>query len=120
MQQVRETMARLGAEPEAPQPRPFNPIDISRINPFSALFGSVAAGGISYGAWLALGGIVAFFVSHPLDDQIYVVQRLGAVARTILVCLFALGSGMSGVTSLGLGALFVRTSYGRVSGEFRE
>ncbi|PXF46640.1 hypothetical protein BWQ96_03629 [Gracilariopsis chorda] len=121
LQQVRDTMQRLGVEehPQTPSPRPFSPIDISSVNPFSPLVGAFGAAFISYAVWSALGYIAFFFASHPLDDQIYVVQRLSAVVRTGLVCLFALGSGISGVTSLGLFLLFGRTAYGTLSGEFR-
>lgn len=121
LQQVRDTMQRLGVEelPETPSSPSFSPIDISGVNPLSALLGAFGAAIISYATWSALGYIAFFFASHPLDDQIYVIQRLSAVVRTGLVCLFALGSGISGVTSIGLFLLFGRTAYGTLSGEFR-
>lgn len=46
-------------------------------------------------------------------------QRLSAVVRTGLVCLFALGSGISGVTALGLFLLGMRTTSAAITGEFR-
>lgn len=93
-------------------------IDISNANPLSAFAGAAGAACISIVAWKLLNATVQFSVSHPVDDQIYVVQRLAVVVRTTLVCLFALGSGISGVTALGLALLGVRTSYGIVTGEF--
>lgn len=121
--QVRDTMQRLGVQenPEdIPKPRPFRPIDVSRVNPLSAFAGAAGAAGISYAAWIALAFIANFFVTHPFTDEIYVVQRIGAVVRTVLVCLFALGSGISGVTGLGLFLLGIRTTFGKVTGEFRD
>lgn len=120
--QVRSSMQRLGVEetPAPAEPRPFRPIDISRVNPLSAFAGAIGASGISYAAWVSLGYIVQFFVAHPFTDEIYVVQRIGAVVRTVLVCLFALGSGISGVTGLGLFLLGVRSTVAAITGEFRD
>eukprot|EP00177_Eucheuma_denticulatum_P004088 GFKZ01007401.1.p1 GENE.GFKZ01007401.1~~GFKZ01007401.1.p1 ORF type:complete len:207 (-),score=18.06 GFKZ01007401.1:131-751(-) len=120
--QVRDSMRRLGIQdPENLSPAPSStvPIDISRVNPFSAFLGAGGASVMSYAAWASLIHIITFFVSHPLTDEIYVVQRITAVVRTCLVCLFALGSGISGVTALGLFLLGLRTSFAAVTGEFR-
>lgn len=119
---VRDSMRRLGVSdtPDAPAPRPFRPIDISRVNPLSAYVGSLGAAAISYCAWIALGYIIHFFLTHPFTDELYVIQRIGAVVRTALVCLFALGSGISGVTALGLFLLGVRTTAAAVTGEFAD
>lgn len=121
-QQVLETMRALGLsdtdQSSAPPPRAFSPIDVSRVHPLSALVGSFGAAGISYAVWSLLQFTVLFFASHPPSTDVYVVTRITAVVRTVLVCLFALGSGISGVTSLGLLMLSFRTAYGRVTGEF--
>lgn len=115
-------MERLGVKDDSDSaaPRPFKAMDISRVNPLSAFAGAAGAAAMSYGAWVGLGYIVAFFTAHPLDDNIYVVQRISAVVRTVLVCLFALGSGVSGVTGLGLLMLGFRTSFAAVTGEYRD
>lgn len=120
MDQVRETMRQLGIDENSqpPSSRPFRPIDISRVNPFSALIGSIGAATISAVAWKILLFVIEFSLAHPLDDQIYIVQRISVVVRTALVCLFALGSGISAVTALGLLMLFFRTAYAAVTGEF--
>lgn len=122
LSQVRETMRKLGIEENdktAPIPPSFTPINISHVNPLGAFVGAGAAAFISYIAWLTLGYTVNFFVTHPLTDQIYIVQRISAVVRTVLVCLFALGSGISGVTALGLFLLGIRTTAAAITGEFR-
>lgn len=121
--QVRDSMRRLGvadSDSSSPPPPSFVPIDISRINPLSAYAGAAGAALISYVAWSMLNFIVLFFYAHPLTDEIYVVQRLGAVVRISLVCLFALGTGISGVTSLGLLLLGAKTTVAAFTGEFRD
>ncbi|CAN8063993.1 unnamed protein product [Agarophyton chilense] len=120
LQQVEQTMSRLGVQQSRNSPPPplYTPVDISTVNPFNALIGAVGAAAISYAAWTALIFAASFFTSHPMDAQIYVVQRLGAIVRTSLVCLLALASGISGVTSLGLFMLTLRTAYAKISAEF--
>lgn len=122
LEQVRNTMERLGVSEVQTDESPVasNHIDISNTNPLSAFAGAGGAAFISFVAWQLLNATVAFAVSHPLDDQVYVVQRLAAVVRTTLVCLFALGSGISGVTGLGLALLGLRTSYGHITKEYSD
>lgn len=119
LKQVQETMDRLGVSktPPAPAP-PRRPIDISGVNPASAFLGAAGAAICSYAAWYMLNSTIRFAVLHPMDEQIYIVQRVTTVIRTALVSLFALASGFSGVTSLGLTLLGLRTSYAAITGEF--
>lgn len=119
--QVRDTMDRLGVSATPPDTSPTitrDYIDISKANPLSAFVGAAGAAFISFVAWQFLNGTIEFSLSHPVNDQIYVVQRVAGVVRTTLVCIFALGSGISGVTGLGLALLGFRTSYGVITGEF--
>lgn len=117
--QVRDTMERLGVNSDQPTPLPLTreTPDFSKINPLSAFAGSAGAALISVIVWRLLNATARFAATHPLDEQIYIVQRLAVVVRTCLVCLFALGSGISGVTSLGLLLLAFRTSYAVIAPE---
>jgi Protein of unknown function (DUF3082) len=120
---VRESMDRLGvseAEARRPAPPARRPVDISRVNPASALLGSAGAAVMFWAAWSVLQGTVAFYLAHPFESDFYVLVRINAVVRTVLVGMFALASGISGVTSLGLLLLFGRTGFAAVTGEFRE
>lgn len=121
LRQVRGTMERLGVDPNRStdvSPLPREPTDFSKINPLSAFAGSAGAAVISAIAWRLLNDMVLFVAHHSLDDQIYIIQRVAVVVRTTLVCLLALGSGISGVTSLGLLLLALRTSYAVVTREY--
>lgn len=119
MKQVQETMDRLGVSETPPAPAPLRrPIDISSVNPANAFLGAAGAAICSYAAWYMLNSTVRFAVMHPMDEQVYIVQRVTVVIRTALVSLFALASGFSGVTSLGLTLLGLRTSYAAITGEF--
>lgn len=120
-------MDRLGvADLSAPgsyvskAPKPRAPVDISRVNPLSAFFGSVGAGVMCYAAWHVLTGTVAFYTEHPFESNYYVLVRINAVVRTVLVGIFALASGITGVTSLGLFLLGGRTTAAFFTGEFKE
>lgn len=118
--QVEESMRRLGVEAEPkPAPPPFKPVDISRVNPLSAFAGSAGAALISYVAWEVLQYTIQFYIAHPFNTDMYIVQRISAIVRTVLVGLFALGSGISGVTSIGLFLLGGRTTIAAITGEFR-
>lgn len=119
LKQVRESMDRLGIK-DVPPPTPPPPrfVDISNANPASTFLGASVAALLSFAAWNMLNNAVHFAVTHPMDDQIYIVQRVTVVIRTALVSLFALASGFSGVTSLGLFLLTLRLSWATITGEF--
>lgn len=61
-----------------------------------------------------------YFGRHGLEEQVYVVRRIGGVVRTVIVGGFALASGFSGVTAVGLAGLAGRVAWERVFGEFQE
>lgn len=118
MADIRSSMERLGISEEGPSPpAERKPMDISRVNPFSALSGSVGAFLIAYVAWNMLQSIIALYLSHPLRTDFYVIQRINAIVRTVVVSLLALASGISGVTALGLALLAGRTGYAAVTRE---
>lgn len=126
MRQVRDTMQQLGvADNTANNPvvanTPARSVkDMGNVNPLSALAGAGGAALISAFCWTMLNATIQFALAHPMDDRIYIVQRVTVVIRTTLVYLFALGGGISGVTSVGLLLLFGRLLVARVSGEFEK
>lgn len=127
-QQVRDTMARLGVSPvtgsdreEVEFSRTLASVQaLSRANPASALIGSVGAAVMSSASWALLQRTIELAMLYPMDERIYIVQRITTVVRTGLVTIFALGAGICGVTSVGLLLLAVRVSYGMVTGEFNK
>lgn len=127
MQQVRQTMQQLGISDddvaegrEAAVKKPKTIEEMAGINPLSPLAGAAGAAVMSAAAWQMLLATVNFAAMHPMDDRIYIVQRVAVVIRTTLVCLFALGSGISGVTSVGLFLVGLRLAYAHQSGELRK
>jgi hypothetical protein len=119
--QVRRTMEELGVS-EVEKKKPVvnaKPVDLSHVNPLSALVGSFGAAAIAYAAWHVLMGTANFYATHPFETEFYVVRRINGIVRTALVGMFALGSGISGVTALGLFLLAGRTAIGKVAGEFK-
>jgi hypothetical protein len=120
--QVRKSMERLGVvdiDVPVAVPPVRKPVDISRVNPASALLGSVGAFVIFYCTWSILQLFVQFYFSHPFETDMYVLRRINAIVRTVLVGMFALASGISFVTSVGLLLLSGRTGIAALTGEFR-
>lgn len=52
--------------------------------------------------WQATAWLIANFAVDFIDSDIYTVQRLAIVSRNIVVGIFTLATGFSGVISLGI------------------
>ena len=102
MTDIRDTMERLGVMDTPKEHSPRRIADISDVNPLSAFGGALGGALISGALWLLLRFLLEAYITHPLETDFYVVQRISAIVRTAVVGLLALGSGISGVTSLGL------------------
>lgn len=113
--QVQESMDRLGVAEKTDPPPPSKPLDYSHVSALSALAGTAGAALISAVLWKILQTVVDLYTLHPFTSDIYFVNRITVVVRTAVVGLLALGSGISGVTSLGLLLLFFRVSSDTVS-----
>jgi len=91
--------------------------DLNGVNPVVALTGGIFAFAVAAGLWYATNQLGAFFALHPLETDVYFVQRLAAVFRNVVMGLASLASGFFGVTGMGIFLLGIRVSYGVTTGE---
>jgi len=91
--------------------------NLNGINPVVAITASFAALGIAYGIWTFTSFLGEVFLSHPVETDVYAIQRLASVFRNLVMGLFSLMSGFFGVTGLGVFLLGVRVAYGVLNGE---
>jgi hypothetical protein len=91
--------------------------NLNGVNPVVALAGSAFALGGAGGLWILTTYLATFFALHPVNTDVYFVQRVSGVFRNIVMGLSSLASGFFGVTGLGLFLLGIRVAYGVVKGE---
>jgi hypothetical protein len=91
--------------------------DLNGVNPVVAITGSFFALGVAAGLWYATKELGTFFVTNPIESDVYFVQRSAQVVRNVAMGLISLASGFFGVTGLGIFLLGVRVAYGVLIGE---
>lgn len=91
--------------------------NLNGINPVVAITASIAALAIACGIWTFTSFLGEVFVSHPVDTDVYAIQRLASVFRNVIMGLFSLMSGFFGAAGLGVFLLGVRVAYGVLTGE---
>lgn len=67
--------------------------------------------------WIFTQFLAQLFATHPLDTDIYFVQRLAQVFRNAVLGLSSLASGFFGVIGVGIFLLGLRVAYGVARGE---
>ena len=91
--------------------------DLNGVNPTVTILGSFFAFGIAGGLWLATNFLAEYFAFHPVESDVYFVQRATAVVRNVVIGLVSLASGFFGVTGFGIFLLGIRVAYGVMKGE---
>lgn len=91
--------------------------DLNGVNPVVALTGGVFAFAVAAGLWYATNQLGAFFALHPVETEVYFVQRLASVFRNVVMGLASLASGFFGVTGMGIFMLGVKVAVGVSKGE---
>jgi hypothetical protein len=91
--------------------------DLNGVNPAVALAGSAFALAVAGGLWALTNFLVEYFVIHPVESDAFVVERVTAVMRNVIIAIVTLASGFFGVTGLGIFLLGVRVAYGVATGE---
>lgn len=115
--------AALLAEIRALQPKPVEPaparapVDLNGIKPEYLLLGAASYGTVSFLAWNFVTSSAVYFDANPMDDAFYVVARLSAVVRVVVVAMGALGAGVTAIAAAGQLVLAGRVALGVVSGE---
>eukprot|EP00186_Timspurckia_oligopyrenoides_P003793 CAMPEP_0182443276 /NCGR_PEP_ID=MMETSP1172-20130603/2049_1 /TAXON_ID=708627 /ORGANISM="Timspurckia oligopyrenoides, Strain CCMP3278" /LENGTH=186 /DNA_ID=CAMNT_0024638497 /DNA_START=192 /DNA_END=752 /DNA_ORIENTATION=- len=120
LEDIAETASRLGIDTSntAPKPRPIpKRIDVASVDPFQAWIGSVGAGVMFVVFWSILNYLMKYYEVHPdpFESSVYVVQRISAVMRTVLLTVFSLMSGITGITTGGLFILGIKSMSARYS-----
>lgn len=91
--------------------------NLNGINPAVAIAGSVFALAVAAALWTVTNAVAESFATHPVQSDLYVVQRAAAVFRNVVMGLFALASGFFGVTGMGIFLLGIRVAVGVAKGE---
>jgi hypothetical protein len=91
--------------------------DLNGVNPLVCIGGAAFAWGCAGALWVLTTYLGVFFASHPLDTDVYFVQRVAGVFRNVVVGLSSLASGFFGVVGVGIFLLGVRVGYGVITGE---
>mmetsp|Transcript_211 Transcript_211/g.426 ORF Transcript_211/g.426 Transcript_211/m.426 type:complete len:338 (+) Transcript_211:46-1059(+) len=91
--------------------------NLNGVNPLVAGGSGLLAFVGSYGLWTATTFIADLFAKNPVETDFYTAARLSGVFRNVIVGLFSLASGFSGVIGLGLVLLAGRVAYGVLTGE---
>ena len=97
--------AKKGFRVEAPQVDEREDVDISDVNPVQSVLSGVAALATAYVFWLAVGFAAESFAEHPVDSEIYAIQRISTVMRTVVLGLGTLLTGITAFAGVGLLAL---------------
>jgi hypothetical protein len=69
------------------------------------------------GLWVITNLLAEFFALHPVESDLYFVQRVSSVFRNIVMGMSSLASGFFSVTGVGIFLLAVRVAYGVAKGE---
>ena len=91
--------------------------DLNGVDPVAAIGGSLVALALAAGLWVLTSTLAENFATHPVESDLYVVQRATAVFRNVVMGLVALATGFFGVTGAGILLLGVRVAYGVAKGE---
>jgi Protein of unknown function (DUF3082) len=91
--------------------------DLNGVDPVVALLGGLFAFAVAGALWYATNALGSFFVLHPVETDVYFVQRVAAVFRNVSMGLISLASGFFGVTGMGIFMLGVRVAVGVAKGE---
>ena len=87
------------------------------VNPLVCIGGAAFAWACAGALWVFTTYLGVLFASHPLETDVYFVQRLTGVFRNVVMGLSSLASGFFGVVGIGIFLLGVRVAYGVVTGE---
>lgn len=90
--------------------------DLNGIQPLKPFVFSVGAAAMSFAAWQASTYLAAHFAIQFIDSELYPVQRVAIVGRNLIVGIFTLFTGFSGVIAVGLILLGIQVSLGVANG----
>lgn len=91
--------------------------NLNGVNPVVTIIGAIVALAMAGGLWFLTNYLGEFFALHPVESELYIVERITAVFRNVVIGLVSLASGFFGVTGMGIFLLGARVAYGVVTGE---
>ena len=91
--------------------------DLNGVNPLVCIGGAAFAWVCAGGLWLFTSYLGVLFATHPVDTDVYFIQRTVGVFRNVVMGLSSLASGFFGVVGIGIFLLGVRVAYGVMTGE---
>ena len=87
-------------------------VDISDVNPVQSVLSGVAALATAYVFWLVVSWAAGSFDKHPIDSDIYAIQRISTVMRTVVLGSGTLLTGITAFAGVGLLALGGKVALG--------
>lgn len=91
--------------------------DLNGVNPLVCIGGAAFAWACAGALWVFTTYLGVLFTSHPLETDLYFVQRLTSVFRNVVMGISSLASGFFGVVGIGIFLLGIRVAYGVMTGE---
>jgi Protein of unknown function (DUF3082) len=88
-------------------PQVDSPAQVSST-PLRCVTGAVMSGGMGYGLSLIMIAIATNFANRPVHSSNPLVINITSAVRTLVVGVFALGTGIFGIVAIGLLALAVQ------------
>jgi hypothetical protein len=87
------------------EPTPMSKSTTSKLTPLRCFTGALVAGTIAVLLYQATGGVAATFATHAVQSDNFIVMRMSAAVRTLVIGMFALATGVFGMAAIGLGGL---------------
>lgn len=78
------------------------------LTPQRCVIGAVIAGIMAFGMYRMSHAIALSFAAHKIQSDNFIVQRISAAVRTLVIGMTTLGMGVSGIAALGLFALSIQ------------
>lgn len=95
-------------EPSVKTPVETNNSTPQPLTPQRCVIGSVIAGIMAFGMYRMSHAIALSFAAHKIQSNNFIVQRISAAVRTLVIGMTTLGMGVSGIAALGLFALSIQ------------
>jgi hypothetical protein len=91
--------------------------DKKQLGPWRCFLGAIVAGVIAIALYRMTSFIAHTFAAKPIHSNNYIVHRIAAAVRTLVIGMSALGTGVFGFASLGLFGLGIQLGVQRLKGQ---
>jgi hypothetical protein len=95
-------------ESSAQDSAPVSTAQVTKLAPQQCVLGSMVAGIMAFGMYSMTHAIALSFAAHKIQSTNFIVQRISAAVRTLVIGMTTLGMGVSGIAALGLLALAIQ------------